>query len=42
MAKVSKLVTRAAGLDTPTDLSREAVTAVSDALNTLLADTFAL
>jgi starvation-inducible DNA-binding protein len=45
MAKISKLVTRgkaAPGLDTPTDLSRQAVSQVSDALNALLADTFAL
>jgi starvation-inducible DNA-binding protein len=32
----------AAPLDTPTDLSREAVTAISEALNALLADTYAL
>ena len=45
MAKISKLVTRgkaAPSLDTPTDLSREAMSAVSDALNALLANTFAL
>jgi len=45
MAKVSKLMTRnkaATPLDTPTDLSKDAVSAVSDALNELLADTYAL
>ncbi|MGO4706021.1 Dps family protein [Microvirga sp. 2MCAF38] len=33
---------KAAALDTPTDLKADAVTAISEALNTLLADTFAL
>src|SRR4051812_39374642 len=45
MAKISKFVGRnkaAPRLDTPTDLSEEAVTEVSDALNGLLADSFAL
>ncbi|AMN42410.1 ferritin Dps family protein [Rhodoplanes sp. Z2-YC6860] len=44
MSKVTKLKTRrpAAGLDTPTDLDEAAVTAVSEALNGLLADAFAL
>jgi len=44
MSKVRKLEPRptAAPLDTPTDLSEEAVRAVSTALNGLLADTFAL
>lgn len=32
----------AADLDTPTDLAPEAVTKISEAMNTLLADTFAL
>jgi starvation-inducible DNA-binding protein len=42
--KVTKLKPRniAAPLDTPTDLSEKAVRAISDALNALLADTFAL
>ena len=42
--KVTKLKPRkpAAGLDTPTDLDDAAVKAVSEALNVLLADTFAL
>lgn len=46
MSKVTKLKTRngkpAAALDTPTDLDSAAVKAVSDALNGLLADSFAL
>jgi starvation-inducible DNA-binding protein len=45
MSKVTKLKPRhkpAAALDTPTDLSPEAVTAVSEALNTILADSYAL
>ena len=45
MSKVTKLKPRqkpAADLDTPTDLSPEAVKAVSKALNTILADSFAL
>jgi starvation-inducible DNA-binding protein len=43
MAKVSKLEPRAAtNLDTPTDLSQEAVAAVSEAVNKLAADAFAL
>jgi starvation-inducible DNA-binding protein len=45
MAKISKLMTRSKGaprLDTPTDISPEGVAAVSDALNALLADTYAL
>ena len=44
-SKVTKLKPRhkpAAPLDTPTDLSPDAVTAVSDALNTILADSYAL
>lgn len=43
--KVSKLKTRsksAAALDTPTDLDAAAVTAISEALNGLLADSYAL
>jgi starvation-inducible DNA-binding protein len=42
--KVTKLRPRraAAALDTPTDLSPEAVKAVSSALNTILADSYAL
>ena len=43
--KVTKLKPRqkpAAALDTPTDLAPEAVEAVSDALNTILADSYAL
>ena len=44
MAKISKFVSRnnkaAARLDTPTDLSHDAMTAVSEALNGLLADTY--
>ena len=44
MSKVRELQPRkpAAPLDTPTDLSEEAVQAISAALNTLLADAFAL
>ncbi len=45
MSKVTKLKPRtkpAAALDTPTDLAQEAVKAVSDALNTILADSYAL
>jgi len=45
MAKISKFMSRsskAARLDTPTDLGEEAVAAVSEALNGLLADSFAL
>jgi starvation-inducible DNA-binding protein len=45
MAKVSKFVARnkaAPPLETPTDLSQDAVTAISEALNHLLADTYAL
>ena len=45
MSKVSKLHPRAkvaANLDTPTDLTDEAVSALSKALNAILADTFAL
>ena len=45
MAKISKFVARgkaAAPLETPTDLSQEAVTTISQALNHLLADTYAL
>jgi starvation-inducible DNA-binding protein len=45
VSKVTKLKPRhkpAAALDTPTDLSPEAVTAVSEALNTILADSYAL
>src|SRR5215471_11615764 len=46
MAKISRFMSRnnkaAARLDTPTDLGEEAVTAVSEALNGLLADSFAL
>ena len=44
-SKVSKLQPRqkvAANLDTPTDLSDEAVGALSEALNAILADSFAL
>jgi starvation-inducible DNA-binding protein len=44
-SKVTKLKTRqkpAAALDTPTDLDHEAVEAVSEALNRLLADSYAL
>jgi starvation-inducible DNA-binding protein len=43
-SKVTKLKTRkpAAALDTPTDLDSAAVAAVSEALNGLLADSFAL
>jgi starvation-inducible DNA-binding protein len=43
-SKVRKLETRkpAPPLDTPTDLSEEAVGAISGSLNALLADTFAL
>jgi starvation-inducible DNA-binding protein len=43
-SKVRKLEPRptAAPLDTPTDLSEQAVREISAALNTLLADTFAL
>ena len=45
MAKISKFVARskaAAPLETPTDLSHDAVTKISEALNRLLADTYAL
>ena len=45
MAKISKFMSRnkaAPRLDTPTDLSEDAITAVSEALNGLLADSFAL
>ena len=45
MAKVSKFVARnkaAPPLETPTDLSGEAVATISEALNRLLADTYAL
>ena len=45
MAKVSKFVARnkaAPPLETPTDLSQDAVATISEALNRLLADTFAL
>jgi len=45
MAKISKFISRgkaAPRLDTPTDLGEDAVTAVSQALNGLLADSFAL
>ncbi len=46
MAKVSRLPQRnnraASRLDTPTDLSHNAIPALSDALNKLLADAFAL
>jgi starvation-inducible DNA-binding protein len=44
MAKVRALPQRkkAAPLDTPTDLTSEGVSAISAALNTILADTFAL
>jgi starvation-inducible DNA-binding protein len=44
VSKVTKLKPRkpAAALDTPTDLSPEAVKAVSAALNTILADSYAL
>ena len=44
MAKISKLPARktAPRLDTPTDLSDEAVAAISESLNGLLADTYAL
>lgn len=45
MTKVKQFEPRArvaASLDTPTDLSSEAVTAISATLNALLADTFAL
>src|SRR6202140_4188316 len=43
MSKVRHLDQRAtAALDTPTDLSSEAVEAISDALNPLVADVFAL
>ena len=44
-SKVTKLKPRnkpAAALDTPTDLAPEAVKAVSEALNTILADSYAL
>ena len=41
-SKVRKLEPRTARLDTPTDLSPEAVRQISAALNALLADTFAL
>ena len=45
MSKVTKLKPRqrpASALDTPTDLSPDAVAAVSKALNTILADSYAL
>jgi starvation-inducible DNA-binding protein len=45
VSKVTKLKPRqrpAAALDTPTDLAPEAVKAVSEALNTILADSYAL
>ena len=45
MSKATKLKPRhkpAPALDTPTDLSSEAVTAISKALNTILADSYAL
>lgn len=44
MANVAKLKTRSSGsnLDTPTDLSPEAVEAISIAINGLVADAFAL
>jgi len=45
MAKISKFMARskaAPRLDTPTDLPTEAVAAVSEALNALLADSFAV
>jgi len=45
MAKISKFVARnktASPLETPTDLSEDAVTTISEALNRLLADTYAL
>lgn len=44
MAKVTKLEAKRAkpNLDTPTDLAPEGVAAISEALNGLLADTFAL
>ncbi|WP_201837300.1 Dps family protein [Microvirga zambiensis] len=44
MAKIRSLPQRKAvrSLDTPTDLKPEGVAAISEALNTLLADTFAL
>jgi starvation-inducible DNA-binding protein len=45
VSKVTKLKPRgkpAAALDTPTDLAPEAVKAVSDALKTILADSYAL
>ncbi len=45
MSKVTKLKARqkpASALDTPTDLAPEAVTAISGALNTILADSYAL
>ncbi len=44
MAKIAKNPTRKAGsnLDTPTDLAPEGVQAVSDAINGLVADAFAL
>ena len=45
MSKVTKFKPRhkpAAALDTPTDLAPEAVTAISSALNTILADSYAL
>ena len=40
--KVTKLKTRKPALDTPTDLDSDAVAAVSEALNGLLADSYAL
>jgi starvation-inducible DNA-binding protein len=45
MSKISKLQPRgkvASNLDTPTDLSEAGITAISKALNAILADTFAL
>jgi starvation-inducible DNA-binding protein len=45
VSKVTKLKPRykpASALDTPTDLAPEAVTAISGALNTILADSYAL
>ena len=44
MAKITKLETRRPGsnLDTPTDLSPDGVTAISEAINGLVSDAFAL
>src|SRR5882672_256474 len=45
MAKISKFIARSkttAPLETPTDLSQDAVTTISQALNRLVADTYAL